>query len=349
MSEGGVTLGLELTSLTRWFSQNVAEVHRLDAQIIGRGLSNLTYEITDGERRWVLRRPPLSHVLPTAHDMHREFIVQKALAATDVPVPEVIAYCDDETVTGRPFYVMQYVDGEVPSDPATFEAHFDEDARAGVSRRLIEVLVSLHSVDYSAVGLDDFGRPQGYMRRQVARFVEQLRRSKTRDLPALDELARRLAAAVPESSISSIVHGDYRLDNAILQPPGEIAAVLDWELSTLGDPLADLGMLSMYWADPGDDLFADAPGVESSIVTALPGFMRKQEALEYYATLSGRSVDGIPFYQAFAHFKLAVILEGINKRFRDGGTVGEGFEKVADMVVAVADRGIEIADSSGGL
>jgi aminoglycoside phosphotransferase (APT) family kinase protein len=349
MGEHEAVPGLDLLALKHWFSENVAPVERLTAQLIGRGLSNLTYEVGDGEHRWVLRRPPLSHVLPTAHDMRREYTVQKALSSSDVPVPEMISFCDDERIIGCPFYVMEFVDGEVPADSQTFETHFDEAARATLSKRLIEVLVALHSIDYSAIGLDDFGRPQGYMSRQVSRFVEQLRRSKTRELPVLDELADRLAKAVPQSSDSSIVHGDYRLDNTILGSSGDIAAVLDWELSTLGDPLADLGMLSMYWADPGDDLFADAPGVESSLITALPGFMRKNEALDLYASLSGRDVENIAFYQTFAHFKLAVILEGINKRFQDGGTVGEGFEKVADMVVKVANRGKEIADDSGVL
>lgn len=339
--------GLDLDSLERWFSRNVAPVSELQARIIGRGLSNLTYEISDGSRHWVLRRPPLSHVLPTAHDMRREFTVQRALAATPVPVPKMIAFCDDEAVIGAPFYVMEYVDGEVPSDSEAFEARFDESARATVSRRLVEVLVELHSVDFASVGLEGFGKPEGYMRRQVTRFVDQLRRSKTRDLPVLDELATRLESAVPDTGRNSIVHGDYRLDNTILSPAGEIAAVLDWELSTLGDPLADLGMLSMYWADPGDELFQDAPGVESSLITTLPGFMRKDDALQYYSELSGIDLDNIAFYETFAHFKLAVILEGINKRFQAGGTVGEGFEKVADMVVKVAERGKEIADASG--
>lgn len=341
--------GLQLASLKRWFSENVSPVADLEARLIGKGLSNLTYEISGASGRWVLRRPPLSHVLPTAHDMRREFTVQRALAGTGVPVPRMIAYCDDESVIGSPFYVMEFVDGEVPSDSATFEAHFDQSARAVVSRRLIEVLVEIHSVNFVAVGLEGFGKPDGYMKRQVSRFVDQLRRSKTRELPVLDELATRLEVAVPQSSRTSIVHGDYRLDNTIVSPSGDIAAVLDWELSTLGDPLADLGMLSMYWADPGDDLFTGAPGVESSLITALPGFMRRADALEYYASLSGCSMENIAFYETFAHFKLAVILEGINKRFIDGGTVGEGFDKVAEMVVKVADRGKEIADASGSL
>ncbi len=347
MNDSGSVPGLDLDSLTVWFSDNVAEVSGLRARIIGRGLSNLTYELSDGERRWVLRRPPLSHVLPTAHDMLREFTVQKALYETAVPVAKMIAYCEDESVIGRPFYVMEYVDGEVPSDAANFEARYDVTTRGRLSKRLIEVLVALHDVDYAAVGLSRFGKPQGYMQRQVVRFIDQLARSKTRDLPVLDELAERLSKAVPESLDYSIVHGDYRLDNTIVSPDGDIAAVLDWELSTLGDPLADIGMLAMYWSDPGDDLFLDAPGVESALITALDGFMRKSEALDYYSTLSGRSLEDIAYYETFAHFKLAVILEGINKRFQAGGTVGEGFEKVSEMVLRVAERGKEIADSSG--
>lgn len=349
MSEARTLPGLDLESLAAWFSSNVEPVDELMAELIGKGLSNLTYTVYANGRRWVLRRPPLSHVLPTAHDMAREFTVQRALAATPVPVPEMVAYCGDESVIGRAFYVMEFVEGEVPADSATFASHFDEEARGVLSKRLIEVLAAIHAVDYVEVGLERFGKPHGYMARQVSRFVDQLRRSKTRELPVLDELASRLAAAVPTNTEGTIVHGDYRLDNTILSRGGDIAAVLDWELSTLGDPLADVGMLSMYWADPGDDLFADSPGVESSLITALPGFWRKEEALEYYATLTGRDLSNIAYYQTFAHFKLAVILEGIHKRFLEGGTVGEGFEKVSDMVVRVAERGKEIADASGVL
>ncbi len=349
MSETGLVPGIDLDSLLPWFSANVAPVRELRAKVIGRGLSNLTYEIAADGKRWVLRRPPLSHVLPTAHDMEREYTVQKALLGSAVPVPRMVAYCSDESVIGRPFYVMEYVVGEVPSDAETFERRYDPSRRERISRRLVEVLVALHAVDYEAVGLGNFGRPQGYMARQVRRFVQQLDRSRTRDLPLLDELAARLSRAVPDRSDFSIVHGDYRLDNTIVSAEGDIQAVLDWELSTLGDPLADVGMLSMYWCDPGDDLFADAPGVESSLISALPGFMRKEEALEYYGRLSGRDLSDIAFYQTFAHFKLAVILEGINRRYKEGGTVGEGFDRVAAMVTRVAERGKEIADASGEL
>jgi aminoglycoside phosphotransferase (APT) family kinase protein len=338
--------GLNLPRLLPWFRENVAPVSSLRATLVGRGLSNLTYKVSSEDHVWALRRPPLAHVLPTAHDMWREYRVQKALEASAVPVPKTVAYCGDESVIGAPFYVMEFVEGIPPGDSPDFVERLDLEARRNLSRRLIEVLAALHQIDYRGIGLEDFGHPQGYMARQVKRFGQQLERSRNRPVEDMDFLFQRLSQAVPERGDYSIVHGDYRLDNCLLDSSGDIAAVLDWELSTLGDPLADLGMLAMYWADPGEDLFANAPGVESALLTSLDGFMRRHEALAYYSELTGRSLESLPFYEAFAHFKLAVILEGIHKRYIDGGTVGEGFEKVGDLALAVAAKGREIAEAA---
>ncbi len=338
--------GIDFEHLTPWFSANVAPVSELRATIIGHGRSNLTYRIEAGGRSWVLRRQPLSHVLPTAHDMKREFRVISALQSTAVPVPKAIALCEDASVTGSPFYIMSYVDGLVPADPAVVAQRYDEPARRRIGEELIDTLVALHAIDPASVGLADFGKPQGFIERQVRRFVDQLARSKQRELPELDDLARRLAASVPAHSDASIVHGDYRLDNCILDAEGHIAAVLDWEMATLGDPLADLGMQIMYWAGRGSAIAPEAPGIASASVTGLPGFMTRDEAIARYAECSGRNITNLDFYVVLAYFKLAVILEGIHARFLEGGTVGAGFETMAQQVMMLARAGLAVADAS---
>ena len=338
--------GIDLEGLRPWFRANVEPMDDLSAEIIGHGRSNLTYRITAGERHWVLRRPPLSHVQPTAHDMRREFRVISALAKTEVPVPGAIALCEDPSVNGAPFYIMEYVEGFVPADSAEFARRFDEGQRRLIADQLIDILVHLHSVVPAEVGLSDFGRPEGYLERQVRRFTEQLARVKTRDLPDFEQLARRLAAALPAQSDTGIVHGDYRLDNAILDDEGRIVAVLDWEMATLGDPLADVGLLRMYWADADTSTGPSAPGIASTALTALPGFLTWKEAAARYAERSGRDLSNLDFYAVLAHFKLAVILENMHARFLAGGTVGSGFEVIGQQALLLARRGLEIADKS---
>jgi aminoglycoside phosphotransferase (APT) family kinase protein len=243
--------GVELERLRPWFAANVegANGGPLHASLISGGRSNLTYAVGDDAHEWVLRRPPLGHVLPTAHDMAREYTVLTALAPTDVPVPRTLAFCDDNDVNDAPFYVMELVDGAILRTPAAIAKLSPEDARR-CANELVDVLVAIHAVDYTAAGLSEFGRPDGYVERQVRRWGEQWERSKTRELASIDELARRLRAALPESPPPTIVHGDYRLDNTMLAPddPGRIVAVLDWEMATLGDPLADLGLFLLYYA-----------------------------------------------------------------------------------------------------
>ena len=248
--EGDHPEGVDLERLRPWFATHVdgADDQPLTAELIAGGRSNLTYTVGDGTHSWVLRRPPLGHVVATAHDMGREYRVLAALADSDVPVPKVYAFCDDLAVNDAPFYVMDHVDGRIlrnPEEMATLTA--DEAKRC--SYTLIDVLARLHSVDYEAVGLGDFGRPDGFLARNVARWGKQWQANKTRDVPAVDELARRLDAALPESGPAAIVHGDYRLDNTMVayDDPGRIVAVLDWEMSTLGDPLTDVGLLLVYW------------------------------------------------------------------------------------------------------
>lgn len=336
--------GVDLESLQRYFADNVegATDRPLTAELIAGGRSNLTYGISDGEHEWVLRRPPLGHVLPTAHDMSREYRVLTALHDTDVPVPITHALCEDTEVNGAPFYVMERVDGQILRSADDLGALSDEQA-AACSRELVDVLARIHAVDYEAVGLGDFGRPGGFMERQLRRWREQWERSKAEDLPGIDDLGRRLHAALPESGPPAIVHGDYRLDNTMLAPtdPTTIVAVLDWEMSTLGDPLADVGLLLLYWGQSSAQMIATGEAIAQS-----GGFLTKDELIEHYAKVSGRAVDHLDFYVVFAFYKLAIIVEGIHARYRMGKTLGEGFEHMGAMVNALVDEAIAVADAS---
>ncbi len=338
--------GIDFAGLTPWFREHVAQVDGLEAQLIGHGRSNLTYRLSSGEQSWVLRRPPLSHVQPTAHDTAREFRVLSAIKDTAVPAPRPIALCEDAAVNGAPFYIMEYVAGMVPTNAEEFAKRYDESTRRRLGEELVDHLVALHALDPDAVGLGDFGKPQGYIERQVRRFSEQLARAKTRELPELDELARRLAAALPAESDAAIVHGDYRLDNSIVSEDGHIAAILDWEMSTLGDPLADIGILRMYWPDRGSAEAAPRPAGASASIITLPGFPTWQEASGRYAERSGRDLSDLDYYIVLAHFKLAVILENMHARFLAGGTVGPGFELIGQQVLVLARGGLAVADAS---
>jgi aminoglycoside phosphotransferase (APT) family kinase protein len=335
--------GVDLERLRPWFAAHVegAADAPLEASLISGGRSNLTYSISDGTHEWVLRRPPLGHVLPTAHDMVREHTVLAALAGTAVPVPRTLAFCTDEAVNDAPFYVMNKVDGVILRTPAELAALTAADARR-CSEGLIDVLVAIHAVDYKAVGLDEFGHPDGYVERQVRRWGEQWERSKSRDLPAIEELARRLRAALPTSPAPTIVHGDYRLDNTMLaaDDPGRIIAVLDWEMATLGDPLSDLGLFMVYWGRDQGNLGGD-PSMESDA-----GFLTREEVAERYATKSGRDVSQLDFYEMLAAYKLAIILEGIHARYLMGKTVGAGFDHIGNMVEAIASSALETASHS---
>jgi len=338
--------GVDLERLTPWFSEHVAPVSSLSAEVIGHGRSNLTYRLSGDGAEWVLRRPPLSHVLPTAHDMKREYRVISALEPTRVPVPHAIALCEDTSVNDAPFYIMSFVRGLVPNDPNAVKQRYDEPTLRRIGEELIDTLAALHTLDPASVGLADFGKPQGFIARQVKRFTGQIEQSKTRDVPELEELARRLAASIPPESGAAIVHGDYRLDNCVLTDDGHIAAVLDWEMATLGDPLADLGMQIMYWADTSPGSTPGAPGISSNSVTALPGFLSRAEAIDRYAKTTGADLSNLDFYAVLSFFKLAVILEGINARYLEGGTVGVGFEAIGQQALGLASTGLAIADRS---
>ncbi|MFB7916297.1 phosphotransferase family protein [Streptomyces sp. NPDC056061] len=305
----------------------------LEARLVEGGRSNLTYLVTDGTGRWVVRRPPLGHVLATAHDMKREHRVISALHPTAVPVPEPVLLCEDDSVIGSPFYVMEYVEG-TPYRTAEQLAPLGAARTRAAVLGLVDTLVDLHAVDPQSVGLGDFGRPEGFLDRQLRRWGKQLDASRNRELPGIDELHTALGRTLPDSPAPTVVHGDYRLDNVLLGPDDRIRAVLDWEMSTLGDPLTDLGLLVMYSSDLG---LADSP---VSTTSGAPGHPAPAELIERYAARSGRDTAAVPWYTAFAWFKLAVILEGIHYRYTLGRTVGSGFDRIGDLVPVFIEHGL---------
>ncbi|MCI4144493.1 MULTISPECIES: phosphotransferase family protein [unclassified Streptomyces] len=305
----------------------------LSGRLIEGGRSNLTYTVTDGAATWVVRRPPLGHVLATAHDMRREHRVISALHPTSVPVPCPVLLCEDEEVLGAPFYVMEYVEGTPYRTAGQLVPLGPERTRKAVLN-LVDTLVELHAVDPAEVGLEDFGRPEGFLDRQLRRWGKQLDASRNRELAGIDELHAALGRALPASPAPAVVHGDYRLDNALISDDESVRAVLDWEMSTLGDPLTDLGLLVMYSSPLG---MPDSP---VSTTAEAPGHPAPAELIERYAARSGRDVTAVSWYTAFAWFKLAVILEGIHYRYTLGQTVGAGFDRIGDLVPVFIEHGL---------
>jgi aminoglycoside phosphotransferase (APT) family kinase protein len=312
-------------------------------RLIAGGRSNLTYRLDLAGGQIVLRRPPLGHVLPTAHDMSREYRVLTALTGSAVPVPQPLAICADADVIGAPFYLMRFVDGVVLRTVQDGAALTPERA-AELSNLMAETMAAIHSVDLDAAGLADFGRPAGYLARQLARWQRQRELSNTRDLPGYPELVQRLADRMPASADGTLVHGDFRLDNTLiaLTDPARVAAVVDWEMSTLGDPLADLGLTLSYWAEQTDGVPEVAVG---ATITSLPGFWSRAAFATRYAELTGRDVSDIGYYIAFGYFKLAIVLEGIHARFLAHQTVGEGFEREGQAVPTLIERAHRMLDT----
>ncbi|MBB3664429.1 aminoglycoside phosphotransferase (APT) family kinase protein [Prauserella sediminis] len=307
---------------------------KLTATMLAGGKSNLTYEITDGTSRWVLRRPPLGHVLPTAHDMGREYRVLSALRDTTVPVPVPRALCLDDSVIGAPFYLMDKVDGTSYRTAAAL-SDIGADRTRTVSERLIDTLTALHGIDPDDIGLADFGRPHGFFARQVARWRRQLEASHSRDLPVADDLYDRLAATVPPPAPPAIVHGDFRLDNVLVDDGDRLVAVIDWEMATIGDPLTDLALMIVY-----DRLARLLDSDVVSDVAAAPGYLGEAQIVSRYAARSGRDVSDLGLYIGLASFKLAAILEGIHYRHMRRETVGSGFDRVGDAVAPLLTAGL---------
>ncbi|WP_371053866.1 phosphotransferase family protein [Rhodococcus gordoniae] len=328
--------GLDLAALERFLTDSgVAVDGELRAELIAGGKSNLTYGILDDTSHWVLRRPPTAGLTPSAHDVAREFRITSALKNTGVPVAPTVVQCEDESVMGAPFTLVDFVEGRVVRSKADLDALGDDEIDRCVGE-LVRILAELHNVDFEAAGLGGLGRPDGYVTRQVKLWASQWGRVKTRELPDLERLHAALAESIPESPAPTIVHGDYRIDNTILDASdtGRVVAVVDWELSTLGDPLTDLAMMCVYRHPALDDVLG-FPAAWSS--DRLPG---TDHLVQRYATASGRDIAHWNFYLSLAYLKLAVIAEGIHHRWRAGATVGDGFDRAGEAVPDLVAAGL---------
>jgi aminoglycoside phosphotransferase (APT) family kinase protein len=338
--------GIDGPRVTEWFAANIEGVTPplSFAQIAG-GRSNPTFRVEDSAgRAFALRRPPLSHVLPTAHDMSREHRLISALGPAGIPVPRAYGLCTDEAVNGRPFYVMEFVDGHILRTRPAAEAEFDEATRARIGPAMAATLAALHAVDVDAVGLGDLARRDGYVERQLKRWSQQYAQMKVEGVDhggLVEKVAADLAASIPPQRSVSVVHGDYRLDNMVLADDGSVRAILDWEICTLGDPLADVGLLMVYWTDPDDEL--PVLGVAPTLAS---GFSRRAEVLEEYARASGRDVSAVPYFMAFGYWKLACILQGVYARYVAGAGAGDAGS--VDEYPLMVRRLAEMAASSLG-
>jgi aminoglycoside phosphotransferase (APT) family kinase protein len=355
-----MTQGLDLAALATWLDARHPGLRRgeLRAGLIEGGRSNLTFWLDDDEHAWVLRRPPLGHVLATAHDMGREFRVIGALHGSAVPVPKPVLHHPDADVLGAPFYLMDRVEGLVLRGRAEL-GRVPPAERAGLANRLVDTLARLHAVDPAAVGLADFGRPEGFLTRQLARWSRQLAASRSREVAGIEALQHALTSALPAGVPrggpaagagpgGTVVHGDYRLDNLLVRADTwDVAAVLDWEMTTLGDPLTDLGLLIVYWGNgsaaqpPGTRPTARGLAAVAEPPSGLPGFGSGQDLADRYADRTGTDLTPLPWYVSFGYFKLAVILEGIHFRYRQGLTVGAGFDRVGTVVPDLVAAGHE--------
>jgi aminoglycoside phosphotransferase (APT) family kinase protein len=342
-TETGATDALDLTALGRYLSDiGVVVQGALVATAITGGRSNLTYRVQDAEKTWVLRRPPIAGLTPSAHDMGREYRIVEALQGTPVPVAPAVAYCSDPAVLGAPFALVGFVPGLVLRTQADLEAYPDAEL-AQISDGLIQVLVDLHAVSYGEQGLGDFGRPQGFFARQVRRWRQQWDLVSIRPMPDVERLHAALSERVPETADFTIVHGDYRVDNTLLDPadPRRVLALVDWEMSTIGDPLTDLAMMCAY-QHPDFDHVVGEPAASTS--TRWPG---PSALVEAYASRSGRELSNFEPYLGLAFFKLAVIAEGISARHRAGAVHGAGFDTAEEAVPGLLAAGLEVL--RGGL
>jgi aminoglycoside phosphotransferase (APT) family kinase protein len=338
---GGLA-GLDLPALQAWFDAVVPGHGPLRAQSVHGGRSNLTFRLTDGRSAWVLRRPPLGGWTPSAHDMAREYRVVAALADADVPVARAVALCDDPSVIGVPFLVAEFVDGRVLRSRDDLDTLSDAEVeRCAFS--LVEVLGRLHAVDPVAVGLAGFGKPAGYLGRQVRRWHDQWTRVATTEIPDVEALHAELERTCPAESGASIVHGDFRIDNTILDPadPAAVRAVVDWEMATLGDPLADLGLHLTYRDPTFDAVLGEAAATSPRQPT--PGALAA-----HYAAVTGRDVGGLSFYLGLGYFKAAIIAAGIHARHVQGHTVGDGFEGAGTAVAPLAAAGLAALRTDDG-
>jgi aminoglycoside phosphotransferase (APT) family kinase protein len=336
--------GVDVPAVTAWFEANVpGATGPLEIDLIAGGHSNLTYGVKDAAgHHYVLRRPPLGQVLASAHDMGREHKIISALGPTDVPVAPALGLCTDDTVNGAPFYVMDFVEGLIIRDAAVVEG-LSPEARRNAGLSVATTLAKIHAIDPDAVGLGDLGKKDDYVARQLRRWAGQWEKSKTRELPEIDDVHAALLARIPEQGPAAIVHGDYRLDNCMADDQGNVIAVLDWELCTLGDPMADVGLLAVYWTDP------DEGGVLLTSPTMADGFLRRREVLEVYAQASGRDISHVDYYIALGYWKLACIVEGVYARYLGGsmGSDGGGFEGFKHQVEHCARQALLAVERLG--
>ena len=337
------SLLIDEDALTRFLEDNVSSEGEWTILRHQAGHSNETFFLQQGERDLVLRRPPLGAFLPSAHDVGREYRVLSALQDTSVRVPRTILDCSDDSVIGAPFYIMEKVDGVVIR--TELPDLFTEEHRRKLGEELIDALVELHAVDPVACGLEGFGKPTGYLERQLRRWRGQLELTlpHTRPVPDLERAGDWLAENLPESGPTTLVHGDYKLDNVMFanDVPPRLVSILDWEMSTLGDPLADLGWMISFWREPGDEagnLFA-----ETTRVTELPGFSSRADLIDRYANATGRDVDNLDWYQVLAIWKLAILLEGSYARHLAGMTDDPFFERMKEGVPALAAAALQVA------
>ena len=309
----GSPAGIDIKNVTRWLKERTSAEGQIKFELVTHGRSNLTYIVTDeNEDKWVLRRPPTGHVLASAHDMGREHRIMSALQGSNVPVPSVVGMCDDDSVTGAPFFVMGFVDGHIVKDIEDSKA-FSPQERRTQSESLVDVLAKLHAVNPDEVGLGGLGKKEDYVGRQLRRWKRQVDEGSDRDLPLFVDLHSKLESGKPEQIGSGITHGDYRLDNCMIGNDNKIAAVLDWELCTLGDVLADLGGMLMWWGKSGND-----NSVMNEPPTLADGYLTMEEVMERYALASGRDLSDLPYYIAFQFWRLAAIIEGVRVRFTAG-------------------------------
>ena len=342
MAKDNIT-GIEsVENVTAWIADRADVTGALDFDLVAHGRSNLTFVLTDeAGTKWVLRRPPTGHVLASAHDMGREHRIISALQGSPVPVPGVVGMCEDDSVNGAPFYVMEFVDGYIINDLAKAQP-FTPDERRRQSESLVDVLAALHEVDPDEVGLGDLGRKEAYLERQLRRWKRQIDEGSDRDLPLFHELHTRLSERMPEQQGAGIAHGDYRLDNCMIGRDHQVAAVLDWELCTLGDVLADLGGMLMWWGDPDDSLaMRDVP-------TVAPGYLTPDEVVARYGASSDRDLSDLPYYVAFQFWRLGAISEGVRIRFvagamgdKDIGDEMTGYETRVDALFEESRRALE--------
>lgn len=339
---------IDVGSLTRYLRQAIPELtHDPVVQQFRQGHSNLTYLVTLGEREYVLRRPPFGNQVKSAHDMGREYRVLSALAPVFPPAPRPLVFCDDTTVIGAPFYLMERRHGVVirKSLPATFS--LTPAVADALCRGMVTTLAALHRLDHRAIGLDGFGKPAGYIGRQVKGWTDRYRAAETDPVPDIEAVAGWLARHQPPECGAAVIHNDYKFDNVMLDPaePGRVVAVLDWEMATVGDPLMDLGTTLSYWLEPGDPHII--PGFEMG-PTMAPGMWTRRRMVDEYARLSPLTFGDLNFYFVFGIFKLAVVLQQIYARYARGATKDERFATMNHMVAILA-RGAALAAQRGRL